>query len=155
MLPVEILSDIVALFKYFDLGSLLLTNKQFSDVALQFTNAICVQDFSEFHFTLATDSTCFVYRRSASPDDDAVFLERFADVAEMSEFISKAFRHCVIGNLRVTLCSERVLRAIQEAASTVVVTGTLSIEVSIEEDELSSEAEQEAIDFVGTFGRVR
>ncbi|KAH7699578.1 hypothetical protein AAVH_17497 [Aphelenchoides avenae] len=103
MLPVETLTDIVALFKYFDTDSLLLTNKQFSDLARQVIDKARIQDFSGFDFVIAANSYYYFYPRNISfyYGEDGFHSEEFSNERGIVKFVKEAFRHLVIGTLAV------------------------------------------------------
>ncbi|KAH7707374.1 hypothetical protein AAVH_17493 [Aphelenchoides avenae] len=150
MLPVDALADIVAHFKYFDLGPLLLTNKQFSDLARRVTTKICISDFTELGFIITDENEYCVYSQDSPASGGGIHSESFANETDFVEFVSEAFPHCIVGNLDMDWCCESVMRAIREAAKTVTVTDTLSIIVDV----LPPITAQELVDFVGAFRRV-
>ncbi|KAH7689636.1 hypothetical protein AAVH_40365, partial [Aphelenchoides avenae] len=150
MLPVDALAAVVALFKYLDVGPLLLTNKQFSKLALQVAGKVRISDFTEFGFIIAAENEYYVYSQDRPVRGGGIHSERFANETDFADFVSEAFPHCVIGNLDMDLCCERVMHAITEAAKTIVINDTLTIRVDMQ----SSITEQDVMDFVGTSRRV-
>lgn len=126
------------------------TNTVLSNLARQASGAIRIQYFSEFDFGVGVD-VFNVYRRDVSVStmrNSAIYSERFSDELDLIEFISEAFRHCVIGDLRAVRCSGRVLSAIKEAARTVIVAGTLTVDVD------RSVAMKEVVDLDDAFQQV-
>lgn len=152
MQPVECLADAVAFCKYIDLGSLMLTNKQFSDLAVHAAGKIRISDLSAFDFVVGHNRYYYVYSRDRSiydPTDDGILSGRFTDDAKMTEFVSEAFRHCVVGNLEVEWCSGRVLKAMKDAARTIIVTDTLTVYVKPGADV------KDVVDLVDSFQQVK
>ncbi|KAH7697360.1 hypothetical protein AAVH_35557, partial [Aphelenchoides avenae] len=149
MLPPESLLDVVAFFKYFDLDSFLLTSKQFFDLALQVVDKIRIQDLSGFDLVVVDNSYYYTCARNAQYDGNDVHPEHFTDEEDMAEFVSEAFRHFVVGNLKVMRCYGRVLNNFKKAAKTIIVLDTLTIEVA------PSSSMEEVIAFVATFQRVK
>lgn len=148
ILPAESLTDIVALFKYFDLGSLLLTNKQFFDLARQVTGTIRVSDVSVCDFYVGSNEYFTVYRRDTRGVDRAIHEDRYANEDDLADFVSEALPHCVVGHLVVDRCWGSVFSAIKEAAKAVIVTDTLSIMP------VPWMTAKDVVDFVDSFRRV-
>ena len=145
MLPVESLRDVIALFKCFELGSLLLTNQRFSIVARQAASKIRLSDFSDISFDLFGNQGISIF---VGRPYQVILSEAFADESVMCKFVSEAFRLCVFGNLQLIWCPASVLCALKEAAKTVIVTGMLVIIHS------PLVIEQVVVDVVGAFQRV-
>lgn len=150
MLPVETLVEIVAFVDYFELGSLFRTNKQLSDLARQAADKLRISDFSRFDFHLINNSDlCIVHTPDHGRTGTVVLWERLDGEDGMIEFVSEAFRHCVVRNLLVSKCSRRVLVGMMKAARTLAVSGKLTVDVG------PSLTVQEVIDFVGSFRMVK
>lgn len=146
MLPVESLTDVIALFKCFDLGSLLLSSKLLSDVARQAAGKIRLSDLSGISFTVVCNQGIDVF---VGRPYRVILSEGFADESGMRIFVSEAFRLCVVGHLQIYWCPASILSAIKEVARTVIVTGTLVIVHS------PLIIEQEVVDVVDAFQRVK
>lgn len=149
MLPVESITDVVALFQHFDLDALLLSNKQLSGIAHQAAGKIRVFELSEFSFYVYSYDGINVLNVLGDKPARFVLSEQLGNDVDMNTFVSEAFRHCIVGDLAVLSSEGGVFSAIKEAASTVIVTGTLRLDLP------QSATAQEVVDFVDTFHRVK
>ncbi|KAH7722457.1 hypothetical protein AAVH_09983, partial [Aphelenchoides avenae] len=148
MLPAETLADVASFLGYYDLDGLSFSNKMLSAVANECAEAIRLFDFSGFAFFIDEYSVS-VYKLDADGDccEWVCHLEVTVE-QNLVDFVSKAFRNCIIGRLMLMKSPGHVQSAIKGVANTVVV-GTLDVAAKIFQNA------QHLFEYVESFRRVK
>lgn len=127
MLPIEAFADVASFLEYYELGGLKLADGLTSAVADQCASAIRVFDFSEFAFYMWAN--CIYVTRLRSDGYVSVVCDiGLTSNTDMAEFVSEAFRNCIVGRFgfKNWRC-DHILNAIEDVAKTIIVDESLDV----------------------------
>ncbi|KAH7715198.1 hypothetical protein AAVH_17418 [Aphelenchoides avenae] len=148
MLPTEALADVVSFFGYYELGGLKLTNKQYSTVAHKCAMAVRLFDFSDLRFSIYCSSIEVCREDEPKHRSRRVNLEITSE-KYLTEFISEAFRNCIVGRLYLNGHCAHAMNALKAVANTIIVADTLELYFG------TFGNVQELLGFVDIFRRVK
>lgn len=118
MLPTHVFADVVRCFRLYDLDALLMTDARCKDLAVSAASRIRVFDFSEFYFSVCGNEV-EIYKTEAGHARWFVAELKFLTETDLNEFITAAFRNCVVGS--PTILSKSSVYAVSAVADTVVI----------------------------------
>lgn len=149
MLPAETLADVVYCLGSFDLVGLKMANKLFSALANQRAQAIRFSNFSDFEFYIF-GSRIHVWLLESGARRHQVCRLTLTSENNLADFISEAFRNCIIDRLTVERPPNHVLNAIGAVANSTIV-GYFHVTFGLSENM----GVQELFDFVDNFCGVK
>lgn len=148
MLPIETFTDVVGFLRYFDLGGLKLAAKSLNTIADRCADAIRLYDFSNFTFQIY-DGWIIVYRHESDGSALWVCQLELDNEEAMAEFISEAFRNCVVGQFYLGTRRGYVLDAINLVTNTVAIVDSLCLPKKF------LESKKMFYDFIDSFHHVK
>lgn len=119
MLPTETFVDVVSFLGFYDLGGLKLAANMPSALAEQCAKGIRLFDFSDLSFHLYDSRMDVCQVGSGGELSPPICSFDLSEEENLSEFVSEAFRNCIVGRLVLLNSCQEVLTALSAVADTI------------------------------------